>query len=113
MMAIYVPGSGRPLLPALALSVADHGARSMLRRTIPLVIAATLVVAGCGRKDEPAPSTAPPAPVSQQSATTPPSPVPERPAPDGTKQPVPEYPKPGQVNNHSSPEFKGGGKEEK
>ena len=83
----------------------------MLKYAIPLIIAAALVVSGCGRKDEPAPPAPPPAPVSQEGAATPP--VPDRPAPDTTKQPVAEYPKPGQVNNHSSPEFKGGGKEAK
>lgn len=108
-MSICVPDRGRAVLPALALSAADHGTRSMLKCAVPLIIAAALVVSGCGRKDEPAA----PAPVSQQGATTAPNPVPDRPAPDAANQPAAEYPKPGQVNNHSSPEFKGGGQETK
>ena len=113
MTSICVPRNGVTLLPALALSAADHGARSVLRRAIPLIIAGALVVSGCGKKDEPAPQAPPPAPVLEQGAPTPSTAVPDRPAPDTANKPVGEYPKPGQVNNHSSPEFKGGGKDTK
>ena len=77
-----------------------------MKTYIPVVIAAALLMAACNKKEEGRPDAA--ASVTQQQGfNTPPSP--ERPAPDGPKGAVPELPKPGQVNNHSSPEFKGGG----
>lgn len=75
---------------------------------LPLVIAATLLT-GCDKKDGPAGAGAQPAPAQHQGQSPPVSPIPDRPAPDVPKGTTPELPKPGQVNNHSSPDFKGGG----
>ena len=76
---------------------------------IPLVIAVSLVVSGCGRKDDTRSDVPQSSPVQRQDPVTSASALPDRPAPDSTKGGTAEYPKPGQVNNHSSPEFKGGG----
>ena len=83
----------------------------MKKSYIPLALTAALLVSSCGKKEEPRSDV--PAPTQQQGLNTPVTPVPERPAPDVSKGPEAEYPKPGQVNNHSSPEFKGGGTADK
>ena len=79
-----------------------------MERPVPLFIALCLMTAGCGRTDAPATAVPQPSPVQQQGLDTPAAPLPDRPAPDVAQGAVPEYPKPGQVNNHSSPDFKGG-----
>ena len=73
------------------------------RQYLLAIFAMCLAVSGCGRTDAPQS-----APVQQQGLNTPVSPLPERPAPDVAKGAVAEYPKAGQTNNHSSPDFKGG-----
>jgi len=80
-----------------------------VRTRIAIAIAAAVLTAACGQKEEARPGVPQPAPVEGQGMNTPASPLPERPAPDVAKDAAPELPKPGQVNNHSSPEFKGGG----
>ena len=74
-----------------------------------IVVALTLVAAGCGEKDAeipvvPAQSTQP-AKDSMENVPPQPAPPPD-PAPTGTTT---ETPKPGQVNDHSSPAFQKGG----
>lgn len=76
---------------------------------IPLVIAVALFVSGCGRNDDTRSNVPQPSPAQRQDPVTSASAVPDRPAPDSAKGGTTEYPKPGQANNHSSPEFKGGG----
>jgi len=72
-----------------------------------------VLAAGCEKKEEAPPVAEQPAPVRQQGLSAPASDVPQRPDPDVPKGAVPDYPKAGQVNNHSSPEFKGGGTSDK
>jgi len=78
-------------------------------RIILLVLAAALTAAGCDKKDER--SAAPGVPpvtakdVQKASEATPALPPPSvAPADKGAP-----FPKPGQANDHSSPDFKGGG----
>ena len=68
---------------------------------------ALLMISGCGNNGEP--KTAAPAPLAtaqdaQPSFATPP-PAPANAVPDGVQRPTP-----GQANDHSSPQFKDGGK---
>ena len=76
---------------------------------VPLVVAVILVIGGCSKKEESQPvAPAPPAMKSEnakQSAT----PAPSLPAPNVPKGAEPQSPAPGQANDHSSPDFKGGG----
>jgi hypothetical protein len=82
---------------------------------------ALVVTAACNRTDAPpAPTAAPPTNTATQATTAPPSPpVQEAPStptapmppPDVPKGDATSLPKPGQANDHSSPEFKAGGKE--
>ena len=74
---------------------------------------AAFITAGCGKKEEGRSDAPQPAAAAHQGSSPPVSPIPERPAPDVPKGAVPDAPKPGQVNNHSSPEFKGGGDSDK
>ena len=74
---------------------------------------ALTLATGCNKTDTtPVPTVAPPAqPVRDAQSTTampapPPMPPPDVPAGDASSGP-----KPGQANDHSSPAFKGGGKE--
>ena len=80
-----------------------------MKRYIPLAVAAALLIAGCGKKEEER-LAAPKAPVSKpedvKQSTVPTPPLPSPNVPTGT---APELPKPGQANDHSSPAFKGGG----
>lgn len=68
---------------------------------------AMAMMAGCGSKDEP--KTAAPAPLAAgqdaQSAPATTPPAPPNAVADGIQRPTP-----GQANDHSSPEFKAGGK---
>jgi hypothetical protein len=80
-----------------------------MKRYIPLAVAAALLIAGCGKKEEdrlaaPKPPESKPADVKQSTV-----PAPPLPAPNVPKGAAPELPKPGQANDHSSPAFKGGG----
>jgi hypothetical protein len=82
---------------------------------------ALVFTAGCHRTDTPpVPTAAPPANTAAQATTTPPTPPVQdapstptapMPPPDVPKSEASAGPKPGQVNDHSSPAFKGGGKE--
>ena len=82
---------------------------------------AFVFTAGCNRTDAPpAPTAAPPTNTASQATTAPPTqPVQEAPStptapmppPDVPKGDATSLPKPGQANDHSSPAFKGGGKE--
>ena len=86
----------------------------MKRHTIILAVCAGAIVfaAGCKKAETPvAPTAAPqaqsePAPQAPPSTATSPMPPPDVPKGDETSGP-----KPGQANDHSSPAFKGGGKE--
>ena len=82
---------------------------------------ALVFTAGCNRADPPpTPTATPPTNTAPQAATapaTPPvqeapsTPTAPMPAPDVPKGDATSGPKPGQANDHSSPAFKGGGKE--
>lgn len=75
-----------------------------------LMLAAILLAGGCGKKDD-AKRTAPQPSLMQPGDPLPATaPTPPLPAPNVPKGAAPELPKPGQANDHSSPEFKGGGK---
>lgn len=77
----------------------------MTRAPLILIIVC-LLAASCGKKEEVGGDARPQPAASASSA--PAAPLPDRPAPDVTKSAQTEYPKPGQTNNHSSPDFKGG-----
>ena len=72
-----------------------------------IVIGMTVLVAACGKSDPPQPvvHTPDPPPITVQDVkpANPAAPLPEMRSPDTTPGP-----KPGQANDHSSPEFKGG-----
>ncbi len=87
-----------------------------------VVGAAVLIVGGCGKNEDVKPAR--PQPSLMQSSPQPPmmqpgdpmpatEPTPPLPAPDVPKGAVPELPKPGQANDHSSPAFKSGGETDK
>lgn len=78
-----------------------------------LMLAAILLAGGCGKKEDakvaaPQPSLMQPGDPLPATAPTPPLP-----APNVSQAAVPELPKPGQANDHSSPAFKSGGKTDK
>ena len=95
----------------------------MKQLTSILAACASVLVfaAGCNRTDTPpVPTAAPPTNTALQATTAPPTqPVQETPSTPTAPMPPPNVPKgdessgpkPGQVNDHSSPAFKGGGKE--
>jgi len=77
---------------------------------------AVIFAAGCSRTENPAATTTAPPPAkpaqeapSASSSTPPPAPMPP---PDAPKGDATSGPKPGQVNDHSNPAFKKGGKED-
>jgi hypothetical protein len=79
---------------------------------------ALVFAAGCNRTDTPSvPTTVPPTNTASQATTAPPvqeapsTPTAPMPPPDVPKGDATSLPKPGQANDHSSPAFKGGGKE--
>lgn len=75
---------------------------------------AFLSATGCGKSSSPPPSSAPPQAQATQEPQSPPStPTAPMPPPDVPKDDASSGPKPGQANDHSSPAFKGGGKEER
>lgn len=81
-----------------------------MRKLLPAAIAAVLLATGCEKtQDKPAEAPAPP-PAPAQSAAPPPTPTPPLPEPDPAKASMPPTPLPGQANDHSNPDFKGGGK---
>jgi len=92
-----------------------------LTSIIAVFATATVFTAGCNRTDAPpGPVAAPQSNTSPQATTAPPTdavqstpstPTAPMPAPDVPKGATSSGPKPGQVNDHSSPAFKGGGVE--
>ena len=73
---------------------------------------ALIFTAGCNKTDTRSVPTAAPQAQSVQEAQSPPAtPTSPMPPPDVPKGDVSSGPKPGQANDHSSPAFKGGGKE--
>ena len=75
--------------------------------SILITIAMTVLVAACGKSEPPQPTARPadPPPITVQDVklANPAAPLPEMRSPDTTPGP-----KPGQANDHSSPDFKGG-----
>ena len=86
----------------------------MKLQTFTLATCAALIIfsAGCSKTDTPPAPTAAPqsqsAPEPQSPPSTPTSPMPPPDVPKGGEA---SGPKPGQAGDHSSPAFKGGGKE--
>ena len=78
-----------------------------MKCTIPLVLVVAVLVVSCGKKEEVRVDAPQPPQAPSQGEYVPTTPLPDRPAPDVPKD-AGEYPKPGQTNNHSSPDFKGG-----
>lgn len=81
-----------------------------MKSYVPFAVAAALLLSGCGKKDDSLPVTTQP-PVVKSGESKPVVPAPPLPAPTvpkgkGAEAPSPQ---PGQVNDHSSPAFKGGG----
>lgn len=70
---------------------------------------AVLFAGGCGKKEDPKPAAPQPSLMQPGDPLPATAPTPPLPAPDVPKGTAPELPKPGQANDHSSPEFKGGG----
>lgn len=69
---------------------------------------AMAMIAGCGNKEVPKPKVAVPTPLVATQEPQALVPVPPLPAPNAADDGI-ERPKPGQNNDHSSPEFKAGG----
>jgi hypothetical protein len=86
----------------------------MKRHTYALALCAGAIVAiaGCNKAEPPVAPTAAPqvqsTPGPQETPSTPTAPMPPPDVPKGDET---SGPKPGQANDHSSPAFKGGGKE--
>jgi hypothetical protein len=80
-----------------------------MRRYIPLVIVAALLVAACGKNEDARPGNATRPLVKPEEAKPSAAPTPSPPAPHVPKGSAAPSPKPGQANDHSNPEFKGGG----
>lgn len=81
-----------------------------MRYAASIVLALTLLAAGCGEKEAeipavPAQTTTPPPKDSMENVPPQPAPPPD---PAATATPT-ETPKPGQANDHSNPEFQKGG----
>ena len=78
-----------------------------VKTLIAITLAITALIAGCGKSDPVTPpggpKDVPPITVQDVKAANPVAPLPEMHSPDTTPGP-----KPGQANDHSSPEFKGG-----
>ena len=83
-----------------------------MQRYLPFVIAAALFAGGCGKKDD-APPAAPSPPVTSSADSRVTTVTPPPPRGDTAKGAEGQAPKPGQANDHSSPEFKGGGEPDK
>lgn len=74
------------------------------------VVAAVLLVGGCGKKEDVKPAAPQPS-LMQPGDPLPPSvPTPPLPAPNVPKGPAAPLPQAGQAGDHSSPAFKEGGK---
>lgn len=93
-----------------------------MKHYLVLAVGVAVLIGGCGKNEDRKPAA--PQPSLMQSSPSPPmmqlgDPMPATelsprlPAPDVSKGTVPELPKPGQANDHSSPEFKGGGQSDK
>ena len=80
---------------------------------IPLVVAAVLLTAGCGKKEEIRPVAPQPSLLKPGDSLPSVAPTPPLPAPDAPKDTGDQLPKAGQAGDHSSPAFKGGGKPDK
>ena len=79
-----------------------------MKRGLLLVVAVSLWAGGCGKKEDAPPAVSPPPGVQvepSKTAVVPPPP----PRIDTAKGAEVDLPKPGQANDHSNPEFKGGG----
>jgi hypothetical protein len=75
-------------------------------------VGALVFSAGCNKTDTaPAPTAAPQAQPASQPQSPPATPTAPMPPPEVPKGDEASGPKPGQANDHSSPAFKGGGKE--
>lgn len=77
--------------------------------TVLVVAAAVLLAGGCGKKEDMKPDAPQPSLMQPGDPLPATAPTPPLPAPDVPKGAVPELPKPGQANDHSSPAFKSGG----
>lgn len=75
-----------------------------------LMLATILLAGGCGKKEDVKPAAPLPSLMQPGDPLPATQPTPPLPAPDVPKGAVPELPKPGQANDHSSPAFKSGGK---
>ena len=84
-----------------------------MNRYIPLVVAAVLLTAGCGKKEEARPVAPQPSLLKPGDSLPPVAPTPPLPAPDAPKGTGAQLPEAGQAGDHSSPAFKGGGKPDK
>jgi len=74
---------------------------------------AVLITGGCGKQEDMKPAAPQPSLMQPGDPMPATQPTPRLPAPDVPKGAVPELPKPGQANDHSSPEFKSGGQTDK
>jgi hypothetical protein len=74
---------------------------------------AVLATGGCGKQEDMKPAAPQPSLMQPGDPMPATQPTPQLPAPDVPKGAVPELPKPGQANDHSSPEFKSGGQTDK
>jgi len=80
--------------------------------SILVVCAIALISAtGCNKTDNSPPPAAPQAQSAAEPQSPPSTPTAPMPPADAPKDEASAGPKPGQANDHSSPEFKGGGKE--
>ena len=85
-----------------------------MKRFISILATASALIfaAGCSKPENtppPVPTAAPSAQTAQDAPPATPAPPPPMPPPNAPKSDSPD-PKPGQENDHSSPEFKAGGK---
>ena len=87
-----------------------------MKRAIPILVfcaGAVLLASGCSKTEDPTGSKAakqvPTGPGTMSTPASPSPPLPDPVVPKGAESPSPM---PGQANDHSSPVFKGGGKED-
>jgi len=75
----------------------------MFGRYIPLIVAAVLLVGGCGKKDDARPVTAQPPAIKPEDSKASVLPTPPLPATNAPKGAEAQSPQPGQAGDHSSP----------